>query len=89
MSRLISLCPCHYKFYTCLTIKLDQPGSVAQSEKYLATEACLTGDLGIARSIRALSHIFVQIVMKSFLGSFPSLPLIIQEGLLSVTRESM
>ena len=37
------------------------PGSVAQSVKCLATDACLTADPGVASSIPARSHTFVEI----------------------------
>ena len=38
-----------------------QPGSVAQSVTCLATDACLTADPGVASSIPARSHTFVEI----------------------------
>ena len=38
------------------------PGRVAQSITCLATDACLTADPGVASSIRARSHTFVEIV---------------------------
>ena len=37
------------------------PGRVAQSVTCLATDACLTADPGVASSIRAQSHTFVEI----------------------------
>ena len=37
------------------------PGRVAQSVKCLATDACLTADPGVAGSIPAQSHTFVEI----------------------------
>ena len=37
------------------------PGSVAQSVTCLATDACLTADPGVASSIPARSHTFVEI----------------------------
>ena len=37
------------------------PGRVAQSVTYLATDACLTADPGVASSIPARSHTFVEI----------------------------
>ena len=50
---------------------------------------CLTADLGVANIIRALSHSFVEIdheiISMAILWSLP----LIQEELLSVTRESM
>ena len=43
-------------FYLC-----SQPGRVAQSVTCLATDACLTADPGVASSIPARSHTFVEI----------------------------
>ena len=37
------------------------PGRVAQSVTCLATDACLTADTGVASSIPARSHTFVEI----------------------------
>ena len=37
------------------------PGRVAQSVTCLATDACLTADLGVASSIPVRSHTFVEI----------------------------
>ena len=37
------------------------PGRVAQSVTHLATDACLTADPGVASSIPARSHTFVEI----------------------------
>ena len=37
------------------------PGCVAQSVTFLATDACLTADHGVASSIPARSHTFVEI----------------------------
>ena len=45
-------CPCH---------KTNLPGPVAQSVTCLATEASLTADPGVASSIPARSHTFVEI----------------------------
>ena len=39
----------------------DKPGCVAQSVSCLATDACLTANLGVASSISAWSHTFVEI----------------------------
>ena len=39
----------------------DQPGRVAQSVTCLATDKCLTADPGVASSIPAQSHTFVEI----------------------------
>ena len=38
-----------------------KPGRIAQSVTCLATDACLTADPGVASSIPALSHTFVEI----------------------------
>ena len=40
---------------------LAAPGRVAQSVTCLATDACLTADPGVASSIPARSHTFVEI----------------------------
>ena len=42
-------------------IKTHRPGRVAQSVTCLATDACLTADPGVASSIPAQSHTFVEI----------------------------
>ena len=67
------------------------PGRVAQSITYLATDACLTADQGVASLILAWSHTFMEIDHEiiSTVILLPSTELIIQEGLLSVTSESM
>ena len=44
-----------------LTLKPMVPGRVAQSVTCLATDACLTADLGVASSIPARSNTFVEI----------------------------
>ena len=41
--------------------KIYMPGRVAQSVTCLATDACLTADPGVASSIPARSHTFVEI----------------------------
>ena len=69
------------------------PGLVAQSVTCLATDASLTTDLGVASSILAQSHTFVEIdyeiittvILLPSTESFKKE----SEGLLSVTRESM
>ena len=38
------------------------PGRVAQSVTCLTTDACLTADPGVASSIQARSHTFVEII---------------------------
>ena len=63
-------------------------GPVAQSVTYMAADTCLTADPGVANSIQAQSLTFVEIDHEVFLGPFSFLPLI-QEGLLSVTSESI
>ena len=67
------------------------PGRVAQSVTCLATDAYLTADPGVASSIPVRSHTFVEIEheMISTVILFPSADSFIQEGLLSVTSESM
>ena len=45
-------------YYHALTV---EPGRVAQSVTCLATDACLNADPGVARSIPARSHTFVEI----------------------------
>ena len=66
-------------------------GRVAQSVTCLATDACLNADPGVASSIPAQSHTFVEIDHEiiSTVIFLPSAEWIIQEGLLSVTSESM
>ena len=51
-----------------------EPGHVAQSVTCLATDACLTADPGVASSIPAWSHTFVEIDRKiiSMVILFPS-----------------
>ena len=41
--------------------KTERPGRVTQSVTCLATDACLTADPGVASSIPARSHTFVEI----------------------------
>ena len=65
------------------------PGRVAQSVTCLATDACLTADPGVASSTPARSHTFVEIDHENFYGHSPPFRWFIQEGLLSVTSESM
>ena len=66
------------------------PGRVAQSVTCLATDACLTAYPGVASSIPVRSHTFVEIDhgIISTVILLPSADFI-QEGLLSVTSESM
>ena len=48
-------------WYLCLLHANLAPGHVAQSVMCLATDACLTADLGVASLIPARSHTFVEI----------------------------
>ena len=50
-------------------------GRVAQSVPFLATDESLTADPGVASSIPALSHTFVQIDHEIISTSFSSFPL--------------
>ena len=62
--------------------------SVAQSVTCLATDASLIADPGVASSISARSHTFVEINHEIiFYGHSPPFRCIIKEGLLSVTSE--
>ena len=45
----------------CIYAQSSQPGRVAQSVTCLATDACLTADPGVASSIPARSHTFMEI----------------------------
>ena len=45
----------------CYNTTTIQPGRVAQSVTCLTTDACLTADPGVASSIPARSHTFVEI----------------------------
>ena len=56
-------------------INNNLPGHVAQSVTCLATDASLTADPGVASSIPARSHTFVEIDHEIILRSFSSLPL--------------
>ena len=64
---------------------IDGPGRVAQSVTCLATDASLTADSGVVSSIPAWSHTFVDIDHEITSTAI----LLPQEGLLSVTSESM
>ena len=84
----------HHSLPTTWTSKvmsnITVPGRVAQSVTCLATDACLTADPGIASSIPVRSHTFVEIESwNNFYGHSPPFRWFIQEGLLSVTSESM
>ena len=51
----------HAKQFVNLILYLPEPGRVAQSVTCLATDACLTAIPGVASSILARSHTFVEI----------------------------
>ena len=53
--------PWHSSFHEPLINKIHLPGRVAQSVTCLATDACLTAIPGVASSIPARSHTFVEI----------------------------
>ena len=78
-------------FYTNFLILITplSPGRVTQSVTCLATDACLTADPGVASSIPARYHTFLEIDHEIIFTVILLLPLIIQEGSLSVTSESM
>ena len=48
-------------FCVAMTLRSRSKGRVAQSVTCLATDACLTADPGVASSIPAWSHTFVEI----------------------------
>ena len=58
LSQIASVCSCDGWFETHRT---SVPGRVAQSVTCLATDASLTADPGVASSIPARSHTFVEI----------------------------
>ena len=84
--------PSYVKLRMCI-VSMRQPfyllGCIAQSVTCLTTGVCLTADRGVASLILARSQIFVEIDHKiiSMVILLPSV--FIQEGLLSVTSESM
>ena len=59
-----------------------------QSVMFLTAETCLTADPGVASSIPTQSHTFVEIDQE-IISTAILLLMLIQEGMLSVTRESM
>ena len=61
-------------------------GRVAQSVKYLATDACLTADPGVASS-GPVPYFRGDWSWNNFYGHSPPFRWFIQEGLLSVTSE--
>ena len=62
-------------FTAYMVSKSFQPGREAQSVTCLATDASLTVDPGVASSIPAQCHTFVEIDHEIILRSFSSLPL--------------
>ena len=44
-----------------MSLKVDGPGHISQSVTCLAADTCLTADPGVASSIPAQSHTFVEI----------------------------
>ena len=60
---ILELNPGSSEYKTNVLIIMSQvlPGCVAQSVTCLATDACLTADQGVASSIPARSHTFVEI----------------------------
>ena len=63
-------------FSSLILFILIEPGRVAKSVTCLATDACLTAIPGVASSIPARSHTFVEIDHEIISRSFSSLPLI-------------
>ena len=63
-------------------------GRIAQSVTCLTADMSLPADPWVVSSIPAQSHTFVEIDHEIISTNIPSL-LLIQEGLLSVTSESM
>ena len=51
----------HTNYRIIVTVQKCLPGRVAESVTRLATDACLTADPGVASSIPARSHTFVEI----------------------------
>ena len=63
MVRVIVGCPSSVVCRASCVVN-NRPGRVAQSVTCLATDASLTADPGVAISIPAQSHTFVEMVMK-------------------------
>ena len=63
MAALVVLFVCFVAFHPKSTamVMVGQPGRIAQSVTCLATDACLTADPGVASSIPARYHTFVEI----------------------------
>ena len=64
-----------------------QPGRVAQSVTCLATDACLTADPGVARSIPVRCHTLVEIDHKMIFTAILLLPLIDSRRVVSYKRK--
>ena len=54
-------CLLTFSFSLNISFSCQEPGRVAQSVMCLATDACLTADPGVASSIPARSHTFMEI----------------------------
>ena len=78
----------NFKMNTIFNFNQQSPGCLAQWVKCLATDASLTADPRVPRSIPARSHTFMEI-WNNFYCHSPPFGWIIQEGLLSVTSESI
>ena len=72
-----------------LILKTNITGLVAQSVTFLTADMCLTAYPGVASLIPAWSHTFAEIDHEIISTAIISSVLLIQEGLLSVTSESM
>ena len=73
----------YFLLFKIMNALIHLPGRVAQSVTCLAKDAKLTADPGVASSIPARSHTFVEIGHEII---SPPFRWIIHEGLLSVTR---
>ena len=72
-----------------MSLQSQLPGCKAQPVTCLATDVSLTADPGVGSSIPIRSHTFVEIDHEIISSHSPPFCRIIQEGLLSVTSESM
>ena len=63
---MLAVVPARLHSEICLHSKISTPGRVAQSVTCLATDASLTADPGVASSIPARSHTFVEIDHEIF-----------------------
>ena len=77
--------PHHFK----RACKVLEPGRVAQSVTCLATDACLTADPGVASSIPARYHTFVEIDHEIISTVILLLPLIYSRRVVVSYNESM